>query len=153
MSCLVYQLERGESGTHHYQGYCEFVRRVSPSTAKQSIGQNCHVERRRGTRAQAIAYAQKEDTRIDGPWTFGNLESTQGKRSDIRDFKEWFMGEKRSLDQCVDEYPEIVAKYPRFMSTLASIRRNREHNGRHFIPNSAWQEELVTYLSTPPNRS
>jgi hypothetical protein len=29
---------------------------------------------RRGTQAQAVAYARKDDTRIDGPWQHGQLK-------------------------------------------------------------------------------
>lgn len=124
-NCLIYQLERGESGTPHYQGYIEFVRRVSFTTAKESLGQNAHIEPRRGTRIQAIAYARKEDTRIEGPWEYGNLESTQGKRRDIHEFKEWYMSEKRTIDECVEYNPEMVAKYPRLITTLSNCFRRR----------------------------
>jgi len=150
-NCLVYQLERGENGTPHYQGYVEFKRRLSLQNAKRHVHEGAHLERRLGTRAQAIAYATKEDTRTEGPWQFGNLESTQGKRSDIKEFKEWFFAQKRTIDECVDEHPEIVAKYPRFLSTLESVVRRRNFNTPEFTPNAGWQTELVTYLSTPPS--
>jgi len=153
MHCLIYQLERGESGTDHYQGYVEFLRRITPSTAKGLIGQNAHLESRRGTRAQAIIYATKADTRIEGPFEFGNLEPTQGKRRDIHEFKDWYMREKRTIDDCIDYNPEIVAKYPRLISTLAGCfrRRNLARNDQQFVPNPGWQTELAEYLGTTPD--
>jgi len=129
----------------------EFKRRVSPAIAKQSISPQAHIERRLGSRAQAIDYARKVETRIDGPFEFGQIEGTQGRRTDIASFKDWFLGEKRSLDDCVDEYPEIVAKYPRFLQTLSSVQRRRQLPAPEFLPNSAWQEELVRYLSAAPH--
>jgi len=152
MHCLVYQLERGELGTPHYQGYVEFKRRVSLTTAQRLLGAAAHLERRRGTRRQAIDYSMKEDTRVEGPWTFGNWDDvTQGKRSDIKEFKEWFFAMDRTIDDCVDEYPEIMAKYPRFYNTLRGIKRRRNFVATPFAPNPGWQTELATYLTTPPD--
>jgi hypothetical protein len=75
LSFCTWQLELGESGTLHYQGYIEL-------TGKHSIVQlhevpdfsRAHFEVRRGTQAQAVAYARKDDTRIDGPWQHGQLK-------------------------------------------------------------------------------
>lgn len=152
MHYLIYQLERGESGTVHYQGYLELKRRVALTTAKQFLDQSCHLEPRRGTRSQAIAYCKKDDSRVDGPWEFGEAGSTQGKRSDIKEFKDWFFSGKRSLEECVEEHPDVVAKYPRFLSTLTSIVRKRNLPTTPFTPNPGWQAELAEYLSTEPDR-
>lgn len=152
MSCLVYQLERGELGTPHYQGYIEFKRRVSLATAKRLLDPTAHLERRLGTRRQAIEYAMKEETRVDGPWTFGNWDDvTQGKRNDIKEFKNWFMERNRTIDDCIEEYPEIMAKYPRFYNTLCGTKRRRDFVPPQFTPNPGWQTELATYLSTEPD--
>lgn len=152
MHCLVYQLERGESGTAHYQGYVEFKSRRTLAVAKRYISESAHLERRNGTRSQAIAYCTKEETRVEGPWKFGDWETNnQGKRSDIKEFKEWFFHAKRSADDILDEYPDIVAKYPRFIASCESSFRRRNFTTPEFTPNSPWQEELVTYLSTTPD--
>ncbi|AUM61848.1 Rep [uncultured virus] len=84
----IWQKERGENGTEHYQGYVEF-RHNKILDAVRNILPRAHWESRRGTQQQAIAYASKEDTRIEGPWTHGELAlSRQGFRTDLLELKE-----------------------------------------------------------------
>ncbi len=71
MEYLVYQREVGVNGTPHFQGYCEFKTKKRLAAVKELLGNRCHIERRFGTQEQAIRYAKKEDTRVAGPWEFG----------------------------------------------------------------------------------
>lgn len=83
-SYLVYQKEKGENGTVHYQGYLETSTRVRFSQLK-SANERIHWEVRRGTQAQAIEYCTKSDTRLDGPWHLGEPSTVtgQGQRRDL----------------------------------------------------------------------
>lgn len=81
MGYLVYQKEKGEEGTEHYQGYLELKQAQRFSRLKAWLPR-AHFEPRKGTQEQAIAYCKKEDTRLEGPWEFG-LPKSQGKRSDL----------------------------------------------------------------------
>lgn len=131
MVYLVYQEEIGESGTHHFQGYCEFTDQVAFNAAKEMLGgATVHLERRRGTQAQAIAYAKKEDTRIDGPYEFG-VPKTQGKRSDLEDFKNEVIGGKRKRD-LIDDHYQTLARYPRFYDTISALTRPRRSDDGDF---------------------
>ena len=85
----VWQLERGEEGTPHYQGYIVF-KTHKRLTSMKAINPRAHWELRFGTHEQAHAYCTKEETRVDGPWTYGEPPS-QGKRTDL-------IGLKRRLD-------------------------------------------------------
>jgi len=79
----IWQKERGENGTEHLQGYVE-LNTVRAISYLKSILPRAHWEIRRGTQQQAMDYASKEDTRISGPWTFGELViNAQGTRSDL----------------------------------------------------------------------
>ncbi len=72
MDYLVYQREVGANGTPHFQGYCEFKIQKRLGAVKELLGgASVHIERRFGTQEQAIKYAKKEDTRVEGPWEFG----------------------------------------------------------------------------------
>ena len=74
---IVGQLERGEQGTLHLQAYIEYVNAVRIGSVKRDF-LHCHAERRKGTRAQALEYCTKDDTRVEGPWAFGiTLERAQ----------------------------------------------------------------------------
>lgn len=59
------QLERGhETGRLHWQGYLEALQPVGLKRVKELLSCNhAHLEPRRGTQAEAIAYCSKEDTR------------------------------------------------------------------------------------------
>lgn len=68
---LIYQLERGEQGTFHFQGYVEFKQSKRLAGCRKALGGNPHLESRRGTQSQAVAYCTKEESRVAGPWRFG----------------------------------------------------------------------------------
>lgn len=81
---LVYQHERGAEGHDHLQGYLELRSPQSLRWLKRHIHDGAHFEPRRGNANQARTYAMKEDTRIAGPWEFGEwIEPNPGRRTDI----------------------------------------------------------------------
>lgn len=122
MKYLVYQEEVGENGTYHFQGYCEFTNKLSLNPAKALLGgASVHIERRRGSQEQAITYAKKEDTRVDGPHEFGEPR-TQGKRMDLEGFKDAVMSGARKRD-LLDEHVSIIARYPKFYDQLTMMNR------------------------------
>lgn len=66
---FVVQLERGLCGTPHLQGYVEFKRRVrAPSIIDWTS--KIHWEICKNIQ-KAIAYCQKTETRVAGPWVKG----------------------------------------------------------------------------------
>jgi hypothetical protein len=92
---MVVQLERGESGTPHLQGFCIFKRKLRITQLKKLPhgAKYFHWEKRRGTREQARDYCMKEDTREDGPVEIGEMPvSEQGKRSDLHRIAELITG-------------------------------------------------------------
>lgn len=95
---LVWQEEKGNHGTLHFQGYVlfEIVKKLS---AVKKLSGRAHWEIRRGTHSEAKDYCTKEDTRVSGPFSFGESEepaSGSGGRSDL-------LAVKRKLDAGVSE--------------------------------------------------
>ncbi len=123
MNYLVYQEEVGESGTYHLQGYCEFVNKLCMGPIKELLGGNPHVERRRGSQQQAIAYCTKEDTRVPhtDPYTYGEPRA-QGKRMDLEAFKDEVIAGKRKREMLDDHYG-VIARYPKFYDTIQQMNR------------------------------
>lgn len=83
----IWQLELcPTTGRRHLQGFVKFKR---PVRMQQCIDQlklrGVHVERRHpdSTDLAAIDYASKEDTRLEGPWRQGKLETARGARNDL----------------------------------------------------------------------
>jgi len=138
ISYLVYQKERGENGTVHYQGYLETSRRVRLSQLKD-IHQGIHWEVRRGSQAQAIAYATKCDTRIDGPWEYGEkFTSNQGRRNDLLAVADRIR-DGSTFETISDEFPAESIQYRR--SILDSIRANRRSQHKRVI-----RQDLEVYV-------
>lgn len=80
----AFQLESGENGTPHFQGYLQCKTSTRLSTLKRRFAQQIHWEPRRGTHEEALAYVTKNETRIGGPWIWGTPRQTaQGKRTDL----------------------------------------------------------------------
>ncbi len=124
MEYLIYQEEIGESGTYHFQGYCEFKRQLSLNQAKALLGgATVHLERRRGSAQEAIAYCQKDDTRVahTQPYEYGTSKA-QGKRIDLEAFKNEVMAGKRKRD-LIDDHVGIIARYPKFYDQLTMMNR------------------------------
>lgn len=85
VSYATWQLEAGTNGTPHFQMYIEFNKPVRMSAVKKMLHKSVHCEIRAGSRAQAREYCRKEDSRLAGPFEYGEWrEETQGKRSDLQ---------------------------------------------------------------------
>ncbi len=72
---VVFQTEQGlgrydssgqhRPGTIHIQGYVELTRAIRLNGIRRRFPDGIHIEQRRGTQAQAIAYCKKEETRVE----------------------------------------------------------------------------------------
>ncbi len=124
MEYLVYQEEHPTGGTYHFQGYCEFTKKLSLASAKALLGgAHVHLERRMGSQEQAIAYCKKDDTRVahTEPYEEGEPRQ-QGKRIDLEGFKDAVMAGKRKRD-LLDDHVGIIARYPKFYDQLTMLNR------------------------------
>lgn len=78
---LVYQEEIAPStGTHHLQGYIEMPRPVRFSHFKSLEG--AHFDICKGTQKECKDYCTKIESRVGGPYEFGELSGGQGSRTD-----------------------------------------------------------------------
>lgn len=115
MDFLIYQRERGENGTEHFQGYVVFKNRKRLQSAKAMIDERAHMEIARGSDEQNIAYCSKPDTRIGEPTEFGDRPTGgggQGKRNDLTPFVT-AIREKRSFNELLDTFPAECVRYTR----------------------------------------
>ncbi|AJD07537.1 replication-associated protein [Sewage-associated circular DNA virus-22] len=76
----VCQLEQGDNGTPHYQGYISLDRPTRLAALKKLLPR-AHWEVARGDATANIVYCTKEEGRIDGPWRIGEIVD-QGHRTD-----------------------------------------------------------------------
>ena len=149
-----YQEEIGESGTYHFQGYVEFVHPISMINAHLIDGfENAALFSRNGTRKQAIDYCTKPETRVGGPYLFGNTEDMigSGKRTDLHAFMSDVKNLK-SKDDLFEIYPSIFARYPRWVcSVFERYRILALPPTPTFSPLPGWQSNLFQTLSEQPH--
>lgn len=122
----IWQKERcPTTNREHWQGYIEFTKTCRISHVKKVLGDNsAHCEPRRGTREEAREYCRKEESRMEGPFEYGDFgEGGQGKRSDLRaqaliikDIQR--ENPKTAMQVIADRHPEFILKYARGVQTL-----------------------------------
>ncbi len=87
ISYATFQLERGKEGTEHAQVYIQFAKKLRLSGVIKVLPG--HWEISRGTPEQARDYCRKDDTRVRGPWEYGEFTNKgQGRRSELVAVKE-----------------------------------------------------------------
>nr|WAE42646.1 MAG: replication associated protein [Cressdnaviricota sp.] len=154
---LVYQLEKcPDTGRYHYQGYVAFLAKKRLTTLKK-FDPTIHWEMRRGTHKEAFDYCTKEDTRIDGPWTYGDdkgIPQKKGERSDVKNAVEILID---GGDLIKEGYGDVIVKYPGGISYLRNELQNRkkkeelEETFSLFKP-MPWQEKALDLLNKQNDR-
>lgn len=80
---IVGQVERGHETEHpHVQFYCQFKIKKTLNWIKRNVDDKAHWEVARGKASQCKAYCTKTDTRVRGPWEFGE-PVRQGQREGL----------------------------------------------------------------------
>jgi Putative viral replication protein./RNA helicase. len=114
---LVWQIERGEEGTTHIQGYLYVKNKASFGQIKSALPR-AHIEAAQGTAVQNRVYCTKEQGRLEGPFEFGTIPS-QGKRNDLKDFVELVKTSGRPSERTlIEECTSITARYPKFVDRV-----------------------------------
>ena len=124
---LAFQKEQAPSGTIHYQGYLEMDKPCRLTKFKNALEEGMpmpHFEPRRGTQSQAVDYATKEETRLEGPWLYGEpSEDESGRRTDLERFSD-AIKDGLTIRELVERgYVKQLAQYPQLYGRLSSIYR------------------------------
>lgn len=118
----VFQLEEGaKEKTPHFQGYIHFEKQRRIGTKfRKLFKRTVWFTTADATPEANRKYCTKQEGRLDGPWEIGELPEGQGERTDLKGFYEAVKTGKRARD-LADEYYGVLAKYPRFYTTLKSL--------------------------------
>lgn len=115
-SFLIYQLE--EAATPHYQGYIVFKNPIRLTAIKKLAGlETAHLEKCKGTPDQNVAYCTKEDTRKEGPWSYGDQPTSAGTRTDLASACATL--KEHGIKRVAEEHPTSFVKYYRGFEQLA----------------------------------
>lgn len=156
LKTILYQTEIGDNGTLHLQGYVEINNSRQMQWMKTHLNPRAHWERRMGSRAQAILYCSKEDTRLIPPrawtsskdtwvdWSADNwisslnsidillTENDTGKSSTnsrLSTIQEKLSEGSTSIEEVADEHFDLWVKYYRAFEkylTMKTAPRNHE---------------------------
>lgn len=121
---ITYQLELGESGTEHIQGYCIFRDNTRLAQCKQFIP-GAHWEIRRGSHTEAKEYCEKGDTKLSPRYQWG-IEPKQGKRNDLDRAKE-LLDAGEPMERIAEECFCAFIRYHRGFQEYRNIRFKHEN--------------------------
>lgn len=136
---------------HTHIGYVQYTKKKRLNACKALIGVRSHLEVARGTAEDNKKYCTKEP-RVEVPFEHGEI-SIAGKRTDIESFVDSMNDKILSTSEIIQQHPMILAKYPRFVSTVRRVLKEKAYTPEPYVPQPGWQTELVEYLrSAPDNR-
>lgn len=123
MAYLVWQLERGENGTLHIQGYMRLKKRLRFRQIQPLLGGHAAVFVARGNEEQCRTYCTKEDTRVEPGEEHGDydpLAGKQGHRSDLDDIAKMLIAGQK-LKAIATAHPAAVARYASGIQLLQEL--------------------------------
>lgn len=135
----AWQLEQcPDTGRLHWQGYVEFVGQKTWSWVHENCEglETAHLERRRGSQSAARNYCMKEESRIHGPYEYGEMKE-QGKRSDLEEIRGKIVNGV-SEAQIADDHFGSWVRYHRAFREFKRVR--------HLEPVRDWPMELILFI-------
>lgn len=131
----VFQLEKGgNTGYEHWQVFLRFKNQKRFSTLKAQLTKNglktAHIESRKGTVEQAIKYCSKVETRLDGPYFFGDKidkDTKKGERTDLQKLRDKVLIDGLSFDEILmEDESGSAARYTQYLRSLIRARDKRK---------------------------
>lgn len=116
----IYQLERSPTtGRLHLQGYLHVRSPCRLSGVKAILGDDtAHIEKAKGSPRDNWIYCSKEESRVDGPWSVGDLPKGKGARSDLEPAYDEFKKSGYDLALLAENHPLVFIKYSRGFKDL-----------------------------------
>ena len=131
----VFQLEKGKKTDYeHWQVFIRFKNQKRFSTLKSQLTKSglksAHIESRKGTVEQAIKYCSKPETRLDGPYFFGDkidTDTKKGERTDLQKLRDKVLIDGLNFDQILmEDESGSAARYTAYLRSLIRARDKRK---------------------------
>lgn len=111
---IIVQKERSPTtDAEHLQGYIQFSSPQRMARVKRIVSKSTHIERSKGSSQQNVEYCSKEQTRLEGPWQWGQVTS-QGMRRDLKTLVEQVQQNKSNLE-IYEENPVGFVKWKKYI--------------------------------------
>lgn len=143
--------EAPTTGTPHLQGYVCTKKLQRLSGIKKILGGSIHAVLSNGSPSQNRTYCSKSKTAKEGSFKeVGEIppDPKRGKRTDFEDFKEAVKDGLQCKRKAREEFPELVAKYPRWCYDILSDQKDVQVEDHELYD---WQKDLQESLSQEPN--
>lgn len=150
--------EAPETHKHHLQGFTQFKKKVRFTTAQKmlAMGKTLHMERMRGTVAEAAAYCKKEESRVAGGLHMEEgkyvEEGALAKRTDLAALGAKIKNGATFVDLVGEEDTyQAVAAHPAFVKEHIGIvaeQKDKEELKNNFknLELKDWQAAVVDKL-------
>lgn len=124
-----------DTNREHFQGYLELTKEMRFSALHEWGGlETAHFEKRRGNQQAAIDYANKEETRIEGPWSYGE-RNRQGKRNDLDDVRD-MIRTGASMREIADAHFGDFVRYERGFRSYKRLCAQKRN----------WTMQIIVYV-------
>lgn len=117
---------------------------------KNLVGQRAHLEIAKGTPEQSRVYCSKEEGRLEDTVEFGEMLG-KGKRTDLEAFVQDMKEKPLSDAELLEKHPNVLAKYPRFVSTTRRVLSEAQIQDEPLNPRPGWQESCSRLLTNAPD--
>jgi len=141
-----YQLE--QVAHLHVQGFIQLTRKITRNTLQRSVPflARAHIEPRKGTVDEARKYTTKDDSRVAGPWEYGECHG-QGHRSDIAAAAT--LAKSSGLRAVAEAMPGVFINNYRGLEAYLSITEDMPKDTA-FKPRP-WQQQMLDTIALPPD--
>lgn len=136
----IWQAETGEKGTPHLQGYLQ-LKKKSRISALKKLHRTAHWEARKGTHQQAVDYCSKEQTRTNGPFTYGSPTKGAGQRNDLQALKDALDAGRSEKEIAMDD-----ALFPTWAKYYRALERYNKLTGKK---ERKWATQTIVYWGPP----
>nr|QKI28856.1 Rep [Pittosporum tobira alphasatellite] len=137
---IAYQHEK--KGHDHLQGVVQMKKQCRWKPVSKLIGGNPHLEIMYGSAEEAINYAKKEESRVEGPWELGEYIPQGSHKRKQRE------SVQRSPDRMAEENPSVYRRVVAKMSIEHLTAECPALAGRIL---KEWQVELFEALELQPD--
>jgi len=138
----VWQMEVGEEGTPHVQGYLVVTDSKSLAFMKRNYNARAHWEMRKATtHREAIEYCQKEESRIAGPWEWGEkpqengVKKSSAPKEELQECKD-HLKNGGNFEELYETHFHCMARNSRFLKEYNCTLKNKQRN---------WQTTVKVY--------
>ncbi|APA62659.1 putative replication protein [uncultured virus] len=118
---VKFQLEKGEkTGTPHYQGMVILQNAGRLTGVKKTLCKRAYWAPMKSLEG-SLAYCEKADSRVEGPWEAGTPPKKQGERTDLHVVRDSIVSGATTVDEITLKTPMVYHQYGRTLHRIEDL--------------------------------